>query len=78
MEKKETVLVTGGTGFVAMRIILQLLQKGYRVRATLRSLKNSGKVLEALWANGITTFDDISFVEAELASDDNWSDAMEG
>jgi len=31
MEEKATVLVTGGTGFVARQIILQLLQKGYQV-----------------------------------------------
>jgi FlaA1/EpsC-like NDP-sugar epimerase len=29
MEKSAKVLVTGGTGFVAMQVILQLLQQGY-------------------------------------------------
>ncbi|MCF6404467.1 hypothetical protein L3C95_16340 [Chitinophaga filiformis] len=38
MEDKGTVLVTGGIRFVARQIILQLLQKSYRVRTTVRSL----------------------------------------
>lgn len=78
MEKKETVLVTGGTGFVAMQIILQLLQKGYRVRATVRSLKHADKVLSTLGNSGVTIFDDLSFIETELTSDDNWFEAMDG
>jgi len=31
---KNTVLVTGGTGFVASHCILQLLQQGYPVKTT--------------------------------------------
>jgi uncharacterized protein YbjT (DUF2867 family) len=41
MKKSETVLVTGGTGFVGMQIIFQLLQKGYHVKTTVRSLKSN-------------------------------------
>lgn len=78
MEKKETVLVTGGTGFVGMQIIFQLLQKGYQVRATVRSLKDSDKVLETFRINGITTLDDLLFFETELTRDDNWFEAMRG
>ncbi len=32
----ETVLVTGGTGFVAGWCIVQLLERGYAVRTTVR------------------------------------------
>jgi dihydroflavonol-4-reductase len=35
----ETVLVTGGTGFVGSHCILQLLNKGYDVKTTVRSLQ---------------------------------------
>lgn len=77
MENKETVLVTGGTGFVGMQIVLQLLQKGYRVKTTIRSLKSKDKLIEILKANGITAFDALSFVETELTKDDNWEKAMQ-
>ncbi|MFN8344267.1 MAG: aldehyde reductase [Spirosomataceae bacterium] len=78
MENKETVLVTGGTGFVGMRIILQLLQKGYRVRTTVRHLKSKDKVTETLKAQGISQWDDLSFAEAELTKDEHWEEAMTG
>lgn len=78
MEKKETVLVTGGTGFVAQRLILQLLQKGYNVRTTVRNLKSKDKVVNALSSNGIKSFRELTFIEAELTKDDNWEEAMEG
>ncbi len=76
MENKEIVLVTGGTGFVGMRIILQLLEKGYKVRTTIRSAKSIEKIKKTLSANGITSFDNLSFVETELTKDDNWEVAM--
>ena len=78
MEDKTTVLVTGGTGFVARQIILQLLQKGYRVRATVRSLASTTEVKETLIAQGVTAIDHLSFAEAELTSDDNWQEVMLG
>lgn len=78
MENKETVLVTGGTGFVGMQIVLQLLQKGYRVKTTLRNLKSKDGLIATLKAAGITAFNNLSFAETELTSDDNWEDAMKG
>ena len=75
---KEPVLVTGGTGFVGMQIILQLLQKGYQVKTTIRSLKSKDKLIETLKANGISTFDNLSFALIELTQDDNWEEAMKG
>ena len=78
MQTTETVLVTGGTGFVAMRCILQLLQQGYHVRATLRSLSRKPEVLETLRANGSTALDHLAFVEADLTSDANWHEAVTG
>jgi nucleoside-diphosphate-sugar epimerase len=72
----ENVLVTGGTGFVGTHIILQLLQKGYNVKTTLRSVSSKNKVIDTLKSNGITSFDNLSFVEADLSKDDNWDVAM--
>ena len=78
MASSETVLVTGGTGFVALQLILQLLQKGYTVKTTLRSLHDKDKVIQTLKANGVTALDALSFIEAELTSDANWAQAMQG
>ena len=76
MENKETVLVTGGTGFVGVHCILQLLQKGYNVKTTLRSLKRKDEVIEMLKTGGITSFDNLAFIETDLTKDDNWDEAV--
>ena len=39
-----TVVVTGATGFVASELVKQLLEKGYTVRGTVRSLQSESKV----------------------------------
>ncbi|OIN56749.1 SDR family oxidoreductase [Arsenicibacter rosenii] len=78
MNQTTTVLVTGGTGFVGMQIILQLLQRGYTVRTTVRNLNNKDKLINTLKDHGITFFDRLSFAEAELTRDDNWAEAMRG
>jgi len=38
------VLVTGGSGFVASHLVQQLLERGYRVHTTVRSVANMAKV----------------------------------
>lgn len=78
MENKETVLVTGGTGFVGVHCILQLLQKGYNVKTTVRNLKRKGEVIEMLKNGGITSFDNLTFIAADLTKDDNWGEAVKG
>lgn len=72
----DTVLVTGGTGFLASHIIYQLLLQGYRVKTTVRSMKNQDKILRTMKENGITPLDRLSFVEADLAKDAGWHEAM--
>lgn len=74
---KNKVLVTGGTGFVGIHTILQLLQKGYSVNTTLRSLSKKDSIINALKASGIEDFKNLSFFEADLTSDSGWDEAME-
>ncbi|SFI05138.1 SDR family oxidoreductase [Halpernia frigidisoli] len=71
-----TVLVTGGTGFVGIHTILQLLQRGYKVKTTLRSLAKKDLIINALKEAGITSFDNLSFYEAELTDDKGWDEAV--
>lgn len=40
----DLVLVTGASGYVAGHCIIQLLDRGYRVRGTLRSLRRADEV----------------------------------
>ena len=72
------VLVTGGTGFVGVHCILQLLQKGYKVKTTLRSINRKNEVLDMLKTGGITSFENLSFLEADLTKDTNWEEAVKG
>ncbi|MFD1419071.1 SDR family oxidoreductase [Companilactobacillus keshanensis] len=76
--KKQLVVVTGGSGFIAIHIILQLLNQGYSVRTTIRSQAKEAIVKEMLTNGGITDFTDLSFSQADLSSDDNWEETMAG
>ncbi|KJK42815.1 epimerase [Lentzea aerocolonigenes] len=60
-----TVLVTGGTGFVAGWTIAQLLSRGYDVRTTTRGRRPAVE-------------GDHEVVRADLTSDDGWASAMSG
>ena len=48
MPPSNPILVTGASGFVALHTIIQLLQQGYKVRATLRTLSREAEVREAV------------------------------
>lgn len=75
------VLVTGGSGFIALHVILQLLQSAYRVRVTLRTLARESQLRDALIAAGAgaeLTTSSLSFVSADLTSDLGWDAAVAG
>jgi dihydroflavonol-4-reductase len=78
LAKQETVLVTGGTGFIALYCIQQLLQQGYTVKTTLRSLGRKEEVIGLLQEAGISAAEKLSFVEADLTKDDHWDEAVQG
>lgn len=73
----QKVLVTGATGFVASHLILGLLDQGYAVRGTIRSLAKSARLLKEL-SDYAGRRIEIELVEADLGSDDGWAAAMEG
>lgn len=72
------VLVTGGSGFIAGHCVLQLVAAGHEVRATVRSLAREGVVRATLGRAGLADGSRLSFVAADLLSDDGWAEAMRG
>jgi len=73
-----TVLVTGGSGFIAGHTILQLLAAGYKVRTTVRNLNREGEVRAVLKSDGSVPGDHLSFAVADLMSDASWPAAVSG
>lgn len=74
----QTVLVTGGTGFIAQHCILALLKRGYQVRTTVRSLTREAEVRQHLLQGGIDAKASLTFVVADLVSDEGWAEATAG
>ncbi|WP_022880679.1 NAD-dependent epimerase/dehydratase family protein [Gryllotalpicola ginsengisoli] len=71
------VLVTGGSGYLATRVIADLLRGGAEVRATVRSLDREAQIREAVRRGGA---DDagLDLVVASLTDDDGWRGAASG
>src|ERR1700722_9470273 len=74
----ELVVVTGGSGFVGTHCIVQLLNAGYRVRTTVRSLKREAEVRTMVREGGAKGVDELSFVVADLMADAGWTEAVRG
>ena len=73
----ETVLVSGGTGFIAGWTIVELLKRGYTVRTTVRSL-DKGPGLRAVISAQVEPGGRLSFAAADLTRDAGWDAAGAG
>ncbi|KAK5978947.1 Epimerase domain-containing protein [Trichostrongylus colubriformis] len=69
------VLVTGASGYIASHCVRLLLNDGYRVRGTVRSLKNERKVAPV---KKLQQGNRLELVEADLLKEDCWESVVSG
>ena len=74
----ETVLVSGGSGFLGGWCLVELLRRGYRVRTTVRDAAKEPE-LRARLASVVEHSDDrLSVHVADLERDEHWAKVIEG
>jgi dihydroflavonol-4-reductase len=74
----QIVLVSGGSGFIAGHCIAQLLEQGFHVTTTVRSLDREPAVRASLAEAGVDAGDALRFVAADLTKDEGWAEAAAG
>ena len=75
------VLLTGASGYIGKHILLQLLNQGYDVRASVRKLSKSQEVRDAVvpYLLDSSVLDKhLTFVELDLEKDSGWDLALDG
>ena len=77
MSEGQTVLVTGGSGYIGGWTIVALLKQGYTVRTTIRNLARADEV-RANIANQVDPGPRLAFFAADLMSDKGWDEAAAG
>lgn len=75
MPTSSPILVTGASGFVAIHTIVQLLEQGYKVRGTLRTLSREAEVRETI-SKYVQANDRFEILPADLEQDSGWDEAM--
>ncbi|MBS0335463.1 MAG: NAD-dependent epimerase/dehydratase family protein [Proteobacteria bacterium] len=70
----DTVLVSGGSGYIAGFLIRQLVAEGWRVHTTVRSLDKEAAVRQLLAVDNSR----VRFFAADLNADAGWAEAMAG
>jgi dihydroflavonol-4-reductase len=79
LNEKGMVLVTGATGFVGKWTVVRLLQRGYPVRGTIRSMRRATEVFKSVTAEvGREAASRLELVESDLLDDKGWAEAMQG
>jgi dihydroflavonol-4-reductase len=73
----KTVLVTGGSGYLAGWCIVELLRRGYRVRTTVRNASREHEVHSAVDSE-VDSHQNLTVHQADLLSDDHWDHVIEG
>lgn len=71
----QTILVTGGTGYIGGEVIDQLLERGYAVHTTVRDKAKSEPRLRNRWPEA---GDRLKVFQADLMDDAGWAEANAG
>jgi nucleoside-diphosphate-sugar epimerase len=77
MDGEQTVLVTGGSGFLGGWCLAELLQRGYRARTTVRDLAREAEV-RANVGSQVEVGDRLTVLKADLNADQGWAEAIDG
>nr|GMC84466.1 cinnamoyl-CoA reductase 1-like [Ipomoea batatas] len=72
----KVVCVTGASGYIASWLLKLLLHRGYTVHATVRNLKDPGKVSHLLALDGAK--ERLHLFEADLVEENSFDDAING
>jgi len=76
-----TVFVTGASGFIAKHIVVKLLNAGFHVIGSVRSLGRADEVRAAVRPH-LDSVDDLDtrlrFTQLDLGSDQGWDNALQG
>lgn len=70
--KPDTILVTGGSGFLAGHTIAALLDRGHPIRTTARSDRGEQQIRQSVRS------DRLEIARADLTGDDGWAEAAAG
>ena len=75
----DLILVTGASGFVGKWCVVKLLEKGYRVRGTIRSDAKAAQVRDTVGKLvGADAGSRLELVKADILSDAGWTEAFTG
>jgi len=73
----ETVLVSGGSGYLGGWCVVELLRRGYAVRATVRDLAREEEV-RARVGSAVDPGGRLTVLAADLSYDEGWAEAVAG
>lgn len=71
------VLLTGVTGFLGTHTAIELLNRGYRVKGSLRDMKRADSIRQLI-AKYTDHSDRLSFIQADLLQKEVWLEACKG
>ena len=69
-------MLTGVTGYIGQHCAAELLKQGYEMVGTIRSRAKADTTRAAIAR--VASVERLSFVEADLLSDNGWDNAMTG